>query len=87
MAAGSIEISAEADENCLLIEVIEQGPGFKGVAAERDANRVGARCETGGPAEHRLAGATRPGSPPPLPERPAAPGRMSPAGRPAHPTT
>ena len=38
---GSIEIRAEADENCVLIEVIDQGKGFKGPAAERDADRIG----------------------------------------------
>ena len=38
---GSIEISAEADENCLLIEVSDQGQGFNSPAAERDADRVG----------------------------------------------
>ena len=38
---GSIEISADADENSLLIEVTDQGHGFKGPAAERDGDRVG----------------------------------------------
>lgn len=39
--SGSIEISAETDENCLLIEVIDQGQGFRDPAAGRDADCIG----------------------------------------------